>query len=300
MLRRAFRFPRSVCNPQVGRVGRKKKIVIRPVPATVRETDLYAPVRDFLLAQGFTVRAEVRGCDVTAVKGEHMIVVEMKLGLTLDLLLQGVRRQKVADLVYLAVPRPATRAQEARLRENLVLLRQLELGLLVIDPRVLPPALTVVQQPVPFQRRRNPRERRALLREVALRSGDDNAGGIRGRPLVTAYRENALFIAAALARFGPLAPRQLRTLGTGEKTLTVLRGNVYDWFERIEHALYRLKPAGAAALLTYATVVERVTGRLPVDLPLPPTAKKRSRRSRPVQPEEFPSSTSRVQGSRDG
>jgi len=232
-----------------------------------RETDLYAPVRAFLVAQGFTVRAEVRGCDVTAVKDDHVVVVELKLGFTLDLLLQGVRRQRVADLVYVAVPRPAKPAHEARLRENLPLLRRLELGLLVVDFRGDPPSLAVALQPVPFQRRRDPAGRRALLRELALRTGDDNTAGSTRRPLVTAYRENALLVAAALARFGPLAPRQLRTFGTGAKTLTILRGNVYGWFERVDRALYRLLPVGAAALQTYAAVVARIGAHLPAPLP---------------------------------
>ena len=105
----------------------KKRETPTPRPSE-RETDLYPPVRDFLVEQGFTVRGEVRGCDVTAVKGEHVVVVELKLGLTLGLLLQGIRRQKVADLVYVAVPRPATKVSDARLREFLPLLRQLELG----------------------------------------------------------------------------------------------------------------------------------------------------------------------------
>ncbi len=232
-------------------------------PRSLRETDLYAPVRDFLTAQGFTVRAEVRGCDVTAAKGDHVIVVELKLGFTLDLVLQAIRRQRVADLVYAAVPRPATPAHEARLRENLPLLRRLELGLLVVDLRSPRALVELALQPVPFQRRRDDKGRRALLRELALRSGDDNAGGSTRRPLVTAYRENALLIAAALARSGPLAPRKLRELGTGPKTLSILRSDVYGWFERVDRALYRLRPSGAAALQTYADVVQRLAVNLP-------------------------------------
>lgn len=240
----------------------------QPAPARPeRETDLYAPVRAFLVAQGFKVRAEVRGCDVAAEKGEHVVVVELKLGFTLDLLLQGVRRQRVADLVYLAVPRPAKAVHEARLRENLPLLRRLELGLLVVDFRSEPPVIDVVLQPVPFERRRDGKGRKSLLRELALRSGDDNTGGSTRRSLVTAYRENALLVAAALARFGPLAPRQLRAVGTGAKTLSILHGNVYGWFERLDRALYRVKPAGETALQTYATVVARISAQLPAQLP---------------------------------
>jgi hypothetical protein len=245
----------------------RKQAKLAAVPTSAgRETDLYPAIRDFLVAQGFVVCAEVRGCDITAVKGDRMVVVEMKLGLTVDLLLQGVHRQKVADLVYLAVPRPGTSVQDARLRQNCALLRQLELGLLLVDFRDVPPSVEVVLQPVPFRRRRNPAERRAILREVALRSGDDNTGGTRGRPLVTVYRENALRIAVALARFGPQQPKQLRALGTGTKTLSILRDNVYDWFERIDRALYRLKPGGEAALTTYAHVTRRMEAKLPAPL----------------------------------
>ncbi len=244
---------------------RKRKRSPRTSPAShgERETDLYAPVRDFLKVQGFTVRGEVRGCDVTGVKGEHLVVVELKLGLTLDLLLQAVRRQALTDFVYVAVRRPVQAAHDARLREGVALLRRLELGLLLVDFRGPAPFVEVALQPAPFQRRRKPAELRALLREIALRSGDDNAGGSRRRPLVTAYRENALFIAAALARYGPQQPRQLRALGAGEKVRVILYDDVYGWFERVDRALYRLKPAGEAALRTYAHVVERVAATLP-------------------------------------
>jgi hypothetical protein len=242
---------------------RRKEQPARPPPSRARETDLYPLVRDFLAAQGFLVRAEVRGCDVTAVKGERVVVVELKLGLTLDLLAQAAQRQKVADLVYVAVPRPSTSAHDARLRQYRALLRQLELGLILVDFRDAPASIEVVLQPASFQRRHRPDERRAILREVALRSGDDNVGGSRGRPLVTAYRENALYIAAALARSGAMKPRQLRALGTGAKTLSILSDNVYDWFERIDRALYRLKPAGEAALKMYADVVQRIEARTP-------------------------------------
>jgi hypothetical protein len=190
----------------------------------------------------------------------------MKLGLTLDLLLQAVRRQAITDFVYVAVRRPAQAAHDRRLRENLALLRRLELGLLLVDFRTRQPRVEVVAHPLPFQRRRKPAELRAILREIALRSGDDNAGGVRARPLVTAYRENALLIAAALARFGALSPKQLRALGTGERTRGIVYDNVYGWFDHIGPALYRLTAKGAVALQTYADVVRRISEKLPLTL----------------------------------
>lgn len=232
---------------------------------TFRETDLYAPVRDFLAAQGFTVRAEVHRCDVAAVRGDDLVVVELKGALSLDLLMQAVKRQRMCESVYVAVPRPATPPQERRVRAVRALLRRLELGLLIVDMRA-PASVAVVQHPQPFQRRREPKARRALLQELAARSGDDNAGGSTRRPLVTAYREQALFIAAALHRFGPLAPKRLRALGSGPKTLSIVRSDVYGWFERVDRALYGLKPVGADALTRYADVVARLLPRLANDL----------------------------------
>lgn len=227
------------------------------------ESSLYSPVREFLAAQGFTVRGEVRGCDVVAVRGDDLVIVELKRGLTVELLLQAVKRQRLTDSVYLAVPRPGSAPAERKLRQSLPLLRRLELGLIVVDGRLSPPAVQVVQQPQPAQRRRQPRARRAVLEEVSRRSGDDNVGGSNRRPLVTAYRENALLIAAHLQRHGPMQPRGLRALGTGEKTLSILRSDVYGWFERIDRALYRLRPKAEEALRTYAEVVARQLERTP-------------------------------------
>jgi hypothetical protein len=223
----------------------------------VRETDLYAPVRDFLAAQGFTVRAEVHRCDVAAQRGDEFVIVEMKAALTLDLLVQAIHRQRVSDTVYLTVPRAETSAQERKLRGLFPLLRRLELGLLIVDLRPTPAAVGVAVQPLPVQRRRQLKARRALLVELGARSGDDNVGGSTRRALVTVYRENALRIALALQRRGALSPKQLRALGTGPRTLSILRGDVYGWFERAGHALYRVRPAGEEALNAYASVVAR-------------------------------------------
>ncbi len=52
------------------------------------ETALYPAVRDFLVAQGYRVRAEVHRCDVAAHRGDDLVLVELKLAPTLDLVLQ--------------------------------------------------------------------------------------------------------------------------------------------------------------------------------------------------------------------
>jgi hypothetical protein len=230
----------------------------------VAETVLYDPVRDWLVANGYTVRAEVRDCDVVAVRGDELVAIELKTTLGLALLAQAARRQRHADSVYVAVPRPSNRGRWlARARDTLHLLRRLELGLLLVAGRGRRgPAVEVVLHPLPFQRRRRAAERRAVLTEVAGRSGDYNRGGSSRTALVTAYREGALRVACGLEHLGAAAPRSLRALGTGERTLAILSDNVYGWFERVARGVYRLSPRGAAALADYPALVPRLRADL--------------------------------------
>jgi len=236
-----------------------------------RETDLYPPIRDYLLAQGYTVRSEVRGCDITANKGGELIVIELKRGFSAALLIQATQRQRLTDSVYVALPRPSGQRQLARWPDIQHLLRRLELGLILVSFGAEGAAIEVAFHPLPSERRRNKRERRAILTELAARSGEYNEGGSSRRQLVTAYREAALFIAYRLDRHGPQSPRQLRALGCGPKTQSILARNVYGWFERVSRNLYRLKLEGQAALANYPHLSERFASRLAEEQPLTPS-----------------------------
>ena len=71
----------------------------------MREQDLYPPIKAFLEAQGYEVKAEVDGCDVVAMRRpDAPVIVEMKTAFSLALVLQGIARQGLFDDVYLAVP----------------------------------------------------------------------------------------------------------------------------------------------------------------------------------------------------
>ena len=70
------------------------------------ETALYGPVKRYLEALGFTVKGEVCGCDLVALRGDEppMVVIgELKLAFSLDLVLQAVDRTAACDEVWLAV-----------------------------------------------------------------------------------------------------------------------------------------------------------------------------------------------------
>jgi hypothetical protein len=222
---------------------------MRSPEATRRlESDLGEPIQRYLEANGYTVRSEVRDCDITAVQGDELIVIELKRGFTTDLLLQATDRQRVADAVYVALPADGTMAAHHSKRRQAIerLLKRLELGLILVAfPEGRPPEVDVAFHPLEHARpRRAPRTRRVFLREIAGRSSDYNIGGSCGRKIVTAYREQAIFIACCLDRFGAMSPGALRALGAGLKTQDILFRNVYDWFDRQERGRYALRQRG--------------------------------------------------------
>ncbi len=59
----------------------------------MKESDLYPPLKQFLESQNYEVKGEVQDCDVLAVREEETpVVVELKLNLNLQVLLQAVDR----------------------------------------------------------------------------------------------------------------------------------------------------------------------------------------------------------------
>jgi hypothetical protein len=212
------------------------------------ETALYAPVKTFLEAQGFEVKGEICGCDVVGVRdGEPPVVViaELKLSFTLELVLQAVDRMRCADTIYLAVM--ATQRSRGRGRDPdarvLRLCRLLGVGLLTVNPGTL--RVEVLGEPLHYQPRANLPLRRRLLCEHRGRSGDPNVGGSSTQPIMTAYRQRALACAWGIGD-GVVRPRDLRQLA--EDVGTILLRNVYGWFERVRLGHYRLSEEGRRVL----------------------------------------------------
>lgn len=229
-------------------IAQIRKAAAVPAP----EAALYAPVKRFLEGQGYTVKAEIRSCDVVACRGnEPPVVVELKRRLSLALLLQGIDRLALTDLVYLAVPRSPRRGRGVNPERPAVrrLCRRLGLGLIVVGRGG---GVTVLEDPVPYRPRPARRRAELLLGEFVRRRGDPNTGGTRGVPLVTAYRQDALLCARALAAAGALSLRELRALTGVADAAAILQRNVYGWFERVARGTYALSPAGLAGLTRFA------------------------------------------------
>lgn len=209
------------------------------------ETALYRPVKAFLEQAGYAVKGEIAGCDVVGLReGEPPVVVvcELKLTFNLELILQAVDRASVADEVWIAArisARGRGREADKRYRD---LCRRLGIGMLGISEAGHVDVLVSAVSPMP---RSNPKRRTRLLREHRGRSGDPALGGSTKVPILTAYRQQALALAAALAT-GPLRPRDLTPLAATAGQ--ILRSNHYGWFERIDRGLYGLTAEGRRSL----------------------------------------------------
>jgi len=207
------------------------------------ESDLYAPVKALLEGQGYSVKGEVKGCDVVAVRGdEPPVIVELKRTFGMGLVLQGVNRLALSDSVYLAVG-----AFPKNIRSVRKLCRRLGLGLMVVvKVRVdilLDPA------PPPLKPRKDKRKLGRMLGEHARRVGDPNRGGSSTKvPMMTAYRQEALRCAGLLAKNGPMKIAALKAAAEAPKAGMILRDDHYGWFERIERGIYQITPKGRAGL----------------------------------------------------
>ena len=218
------------------------------------EAALYSPVKQFLERQGYEVKGEVRGCDLVARRGdEPPVIVELKLRFNLPLVLQGIDRLALTERVYLAVPRPERRVRGGRLAperpEIRKLCRRLGLGLMLVG--LARKTVEVLEEPVPYRPRLAKSRALRLLNEFSRRVGDANVGV----PLVTAYRQDALRCARALAVGGPMRVGALRNAADVPRAARILQSNVYGWFDRIERGTYRLTPEGDQALSRFAEAI---------------------------------------------
>jgi hypothetical protein len=226
----------------------------------MKETELYAPIKAYLEAQGYAVKAEIKDCDLVAMRGdEPPVIVELKLSLSITLLMQGIDRQGVTDAVYVAVPAGKSKRWASQVKDAVKLCRRLGLGLICVRFDAATPSVLVHCDPGPYKPRKVKTRKVALLQEFERRVGDPNTGGQSKRKIITAYRQDALRIALALTD-GPNKPRVLaESLGV-ERAGTILQSDHYGWFERVERGVYAIRSAGHDALKTYADVVKALQG----------------------------------------
>lgn len=215
--------------------------------ADFKETDLYEPIRAFLEEEGYQVQAEVKDCDIAAVKGGQLIIVELKKAFNLKLVYQGLERQSLTDQVFLAIPRPAKGAREKAWKDMLKLLKRLELGLLTVALDSPLKTVDVVLEPSDSPIRKNKKKKEQVRGELENRQVNVNVGGMTRRKIMTAFREKSIRLACLLEKEGQVSTASLRERGL-EEYIVILGRNYDKWFQRVEKGVYALSEKGKEAL----------------------------------------------------
>lgn len=207
----------------------------------MKESDLYLPVKRLLESQRYEVKGEVRDCDVLAVRGtEAPVVVELKVTLNLDVVLQAVERLSLTPKVYIGIPRECG-AFKRRRKHTIKLLRMLGLGLVVIHAD----SAMVLLDPGGYTPRKSKHRQEHLLGEFVRRVGDPNLGGAQKRGgIMTAYRQRAMEIARFLEQSGPTKASLVAQALQEPKARAFLYRDVYGWFDRAALGVYDLSPRG--------------------------------------------------------
>ena len=225
----------------------------------VSESELYAPVKTLFENMGYQVNAEVKDCDVTAVNGDELIIVELKKNLSVTLLAQGLKRQKSGAVTYVAIPKPK-RYSPKTFRDTLYVIKKLELGLIFVTLIGSHSYAEIIYEPQPFKPvKQNKVMMRKIMNEIDGRSIDTNTGGITGRKIATAYTEKCINIACILDMYGELSPKEVRSYGGDEKCGMIMRMNVYGWFDHVKKGVYAINKAGRKALLEYPELEQYYT-----------------------------------------
>lgn len=223
----------------------------------VCETDLYAPIKQFLQAQGYVVKGEIGAVDVVACRGdEPPVLVELKTSFSLSLFHQAIDRLAVSDLVYIAAPHKPGKLFARALKRNIALSRRLGIGLLTVrlkDGFVFPHA-----DPGPYAPRRSTVKKNRLLKEFAKRVGDPNAGGSTRTGLITAYRQDALRCLAYLRTHGATKASIVAGATGVETARRIMADDHYGWFERVKTGIYDITPKGKTALRDYKHELEKL------------------------------------------
>lgn len=222
----------------------------------VFEKDLFEPIHEYFEKLGYEVHGEVKSCDITAVKGDELIIVELKRNLSVELLIQAVKRQKVTESVYIAIPKPSFSVFSRKWKDLCFLVKRLELGLITVSFKSEIEEVEIFLTPKLFDRQkstlRNKKKKGSIINEVDGRHGNYNVGGTTRVKLMTSYKEKSIHIACCLKRFGPLSPAKLREFGTGDKTQSILSKNFYGWFESVSKGIYKLNDIGNEKLSEYS------------------------------------------------
>lgn len=225
----------------------------------LKESDLYLPIKNFLLNLGYQVKGEIKDCDIVAIKDDSLIIIELKLALNIPLLLQAVERFSLADNVYIAIPKQCTifKKQSKQVKK---LIARLGLGLIIVDMQEKQQYVEVVHDPKDYTPRKNKRKRQALLKEFTLREGDPQQGGsTRKKAGLTAYRQRCIRVAEYLAKQTSAKGVEIKNAINEAQATQFLSKDYYGWFNKVERGIYEISEKGKQELPGWLEKMNQVT-----------------------------------------
>jgi len=229
------------------------------VPFPQTEAELSQPVSQWLEAQGYQINHEVRNCDITAVKGGELLILELKLRFSLTLVYQALERKRMTPSVYVVIPLKGSRSTPPQYKRMRLLLQNLQIGLLVVRYLRSGHRVEMLLHPREYRQQNRVKAKAAILREIQNRYGEFNHGGQASTVRqVTAYRQEALRIAWLLKQLGESSPASLKKLGCGNKTQSILSMNHYGWFNRTGRGRYSIDAAGVEALKQNGAILKEL------------------------------------------
>ena len=220
----------------------------------MKETDLYLPLKKFLEKQGYDVKAEVENCDVVAVKvpaanekAPPPTILELKLLLNLEVILQAVDRLILSPLVYIGVPNSCGALKKAKRKRIVKLLKMLGLGLVAINLKRN--TVEIIVDPTSYQPRQSKPRQQWLIDEFKARIGDPNLGGASTKAgRMTAYKQQAIEIANYLSKHGATKASDIAKSLEVPKSRAIVYDNHYGWFQNVSRGIYDLSDFGKALL----------------------------------------------------
>ncbi len=199
------------------------------------ERELYPIVKDYLEAEGYTVKAEVKDCDIMAVSGDVSMIVELKLAFNLKLVFQVLDRLGKCPNVYIAIPDYAFDNRAKRQRDIVKLMKALGVGIMVISKRPSGVAVDIA-----LGINLGGAADNELLTEFQSRRYDLNSGGMVKTKIVTAFREQTIEIAAFLVQHGTTKAADIKAQTGVARAANILQKNYDGWFKRITRGHYHL------------------------------------------------------------
>jgi len=209
----------------------------------MKESDLYLPLKQYLVSQNYEVKGEVCDCDVVAIRNdEPPVIIELKLSLNIDVLLQSIDRLALSSVIYIGIPHDCKSFKKKK-KLAIRLLKMLGFGLILINPNSN--KVEILLDPCEYKPRKVKQKKERLLGEFQSRVGDPNLGGMASKKgVITSYRQKALQIALYLQKHGETKASIISKELDEPKVRDIMYKNFYEWFDRVSTGVYSLTQKG--------------------------------------------------------